>query len=91
MTEQECKCKEVRELAKKVVVIALGTAIGVYGGLSLFAATHKPPRPNFHHMKRPPMEWRGDFQRGPHPDFHRMKFEHKGAPVIKEDIKKVGD
>ena len=91
MTEKECNCKEVRELAKKVVVIALGTAIGVYGGLSLFAATHKPPRPPFPHMKRPPMEYRADFHRGPHPDFHRVKFEHKGAPIKREDIKKVED
>jgi len=91
MTE-ECKCcKEVKELTKKVLIIALGTAIGVYGGLSLFAATHKPPKHAFSHMKRPPFEQRTDFHKIPQHDWQKIKLERNDTPFVKKDIKKVGN
>ena len=67
MTEEikseECKCFCRSEGVKKFVVVALGTFVGVYAALSLFAAVHKPP---CHIMKgphmRPPIEFRQDFK-----------------------------
>ena len=41
--EKETKCICQNETVRKVFVIALGTFIGVYAALSLFAATHRPP------------------------------------------------
>lgn len=75
--EETCKCFCKSEGVKKVAIVALGTFIGVYAALSLFAATHKPPiRPN-HHMHRPPIEQRSDIERGPRGDFHKIKFEKR--------------
>ena len=39
--EHKCICQN--ETFRKILTIALGTFIGVYGALSLFAATHRPP------------------------------------------------
>ena len=75
--EKECKCAEVKKCAKKVLVIALGTFIGFYGALSLFAATHKPPMRHNQHIKRPPIEHRADFGKGPNGDVHRVKLDRK--------------
>ncbi len=65
--KQECFCKK---RAKDILTIAIGSFVGVYCALSLFAALHKPShfvmRPQFrgHHemiqkqmpdFKRPPM------------------------------------
>ena len=45
--EKECKCicncVLKSEGFKKFVVVALGTFVGVYAALSLFAATHRQP------------------------------------------------
>ena len=43
--KQETKCICQNETFRKIMIIALGTFIGVYGALSLFAATHRPPMP----------------------------------------------
>ena len=43
--EKECKCFCKSEAFKKFLTIALGTFVGVYGALSLFTATHRPPMP----------------------------------------------
>ena len=42
--KQECFCKK---RAKDVLVIALGSFVGVYCALSLFCALHKPTFPNY--------------------------------------------
>lgn len=73
-TENKCKCLIKCECVKKFIVVALGTFVGFYCALSLFAALHKPPMPHrFHgHNMRPPVEQRFDkFQKGPHGDFHK--------------------
>ncbi len=43
--EEKCetKCFCQNETFRKILATALGTFIGVYAALSLFAATHKPP------------------------------------------------
>lgn len=41
--EKETKCICQNETVRKVFVIAIGTFIGAYAALSLFAATHRPP------------------------------------------------
>ena len=40
---KECKCFCQSKGFRKFLVIALGTFVGVYGALSLFAALHRPP------------------------------------------------
>ena len=85
--EKECKCFCKSEGVKKFVVVALGTFVGVYCALSLFAATHKPP---CHMMKGPHMRpaiehrfhvngHRGDFQAPARPD--RAPFERQVKEV----------
>lgn len=41
--EKECKCFCSSKGFKKFIVTALGTFVGVFCALSLFAALHKPP------------------------------------------------
>ena len=43
--EEKCetKCFCQNKTFRKFLVIALGTFVGVYAALSLFAATHRPP------------------------------------------------
>lgn len=41
--KQECKCFCHSEGFRKFLVTAIGTFVGVYCALSLFAALHKPP------------------------------------------------
>jgi len=41
--EKECKCFCHSKAFKKFLTIALGTFVGVYCALSLFAALHRPP------------------------------------------------
>ena len=40
---KECKCLCNNKEFKKFLVIALGTFVGAYAALSLFAALHRPP------------------------------------------------
>ena len=76
--EKQCKClcqsKEFRDFLK----IALGSFVGVFCALSLFAALHKPPMPPcpFGRMMPPPIH-HGYFNRGPAGDFHKIKMEKK--------------
>jgi hypothetical protein len=49
----ETKCFCQNKTFRKFLVIALGTFVGVYAALSLFAAIHKPP------MHPCPMGYRG--------------------------------
>ena len=41
--EKECKCFCKSEGFRKFLTIALGTFVGVYAALCLFAAAHRPP------------------------------------------------
>ena len=73
--EKECKCFCRSEGVRKFLIVALGTFVGMYAAMSLFAATHKPPMMKRHCMHRPPIEHRADFARGPQGDMHRVKFD----------------
>ena len=41
--KKECKCFCCSESFRKFLVIAIGSFVGVYCALSLFAALHRPP------------------------------------------------
>ena len=72
-TETKCICQN--ENFKKFVVIALGTFVGVYAALSLFAATHRPP------MRPCPMGYGSRGQIGapcPFKQHHRFNKHIKG-------------
>ena len=80
-----CVCKLIKcESCRKFLIVALGTFVGVFCALSLFAALHKPPvmgpvpGPQFRHGV-PQME-RGF--RPHHPHFN------KGAMPNKEEFRK---
>ncbi len=48
--KEECKCFCRSEGVKKFVIVALGSFVGVFCALSLFAALHKPPMMRHHHF-----------------------------------------
>ena len=78
--KKDCPCKK---FLKKTAVIALGTFIGVYSGLSLFAVTHKPKFKKFDVPTHYQMPY-GGYHHGHHG--HHMKHhkhfngDFKGAP-----------
>ena len=76
--EKQCFCQN--ENFKKFLVIALGTFVGVYAALSLFAAVHRPP------MRPCPMGYgaRGQFE-APCPYKHRHHFDKR----IKDDRQNI--
>ena len=51
----QCFCQS--KWFRKFLTVALGTFVGVFCALSLFAALHKPPMPcpMAYHMMKPPM------------------------------------
>ena len=81
--KEECKCFCRSEGVKKFVVVALGTFVGVYAALSLFAFVHRPPCPPCPYgnpFVRPPMHNGQHFDKGQFPPrgaFHRVKFDKK--------------
>ena len=48
--KQECKCFCHSKAFRKFLVVALGSFVGVFCALSLFAALHKPPMMAPHHF-----------------------------------------
>ena len=50
---RECKCLCHSKAFKKFLVVALGSFVGVFCALSLFAALHKPPMMVPHHFYGP--------------------------------------
>lgn len=91
--KHECFCQS--KDFRKFLVTALGTFVGVFCALSLFAALHKPPMPPcpFHHgrMMRPPIQSYHHFEkyRGPRADFNHKKIMKNGiAPdKVKVEVK----
>ena len=77
---KECNCFCHSKGFRKFLTIALGTFVGVFCALSLFAALHKPPMPMPYPCARPcPIQMRGHFDRGPgfeRGNFHKIKM-HK--------------
>ena len=90
--KNECFCKS--KGFKKFLTTALGTFVGVFCALSLFAALHKPPMPPCPFkgpMMRPAMQCPyhyGHFK-GPRGDFHHKKMmKHRIAPDrVKIEVK----
>ena len=75
--EKECFCKN--KWFRKFLVTAIGTFVGVYGALSLFAAIHKPPMPPCPMRFGAPMMHYGmncPFKK--HPKFHKEFKAQKG-------------
>jgi hypothetical protein len=92
---EECKCICQSKAFRKFLVIALGSFVGVFCALSLFAALHRPPMPapcpcGIEMGMRPPiqqnferMDRGANFDkpdRGARGDFHKQGMERK-APV----------
>ena len=101
--KKECPCKicaACKEVGKKVLVIALGTFIGVYGSLSLFAVTHKPKFKKFnapmhyqmphhgHHHMMGHKHFNGDFKGGPEHFKGDCKCMHKDFKAPNGDFEK---
>ena len=93
--EQKNTCFCQSKGFRKFLTTALGTFVGVFCALSLFAALHKPPMPPcpFAHgpMMRPCYHQMHHFDkhRGPRGEFHR-KFEKKDfaqRTQLKKDVK----
>ena len=76
--EEKCKCICCSEEFRKFLIVALGTFVGVFCALSLFAALHKPPmmKPMCPIM-RPHCQYGQHFNKGPRNDFQRAKFEKR--------------
>ena len=68
-TANENKCLCQSEGFRKFIIVALGSFVGVFCALSLFAALHKPPM-----MVPPPCA--GYFRPCPMQIEHVKKFEH---------------
>ena len=82
---QECKCFCKSEGFRKFLITSLGTFVGVFLALSLFAALNKPcpPCPYFGFNQPVPMQ--GHFRH--HGNFHKMnKKFHK---EFKGDMEKA--
>ena len=87
--EKQCSCFLKSECFKNFLVTTLGTFVGVYLALSLFAVLHKPCMHRHHHKMMPPIEAQGQFR--PHRDFKGMDKMHKefrGDKIKGEDFKK---
>ncbi len=78
---EKCNCLCHSEGFRKFIVVALGSFVGVFCALSLFAALHKPPMiapcPFKGPMMHPQMYHGQHFDRGPRGDFHRAKLEKR--------------
>ena len=73
----ETKCFCQNKAFRKFLVIALGTFVGVYAALSLFAATHRPP------MRPCPMGFGGPAPVVAPSPFHKHHHFNKD---FKEDV-----
>lgn len=88
VTQEKNTCFCQSKWLRKFLTVALGTFVGVFCALSLFAALHKPPMPcpMAHNMMRPPMGYHHMHHfRGAHKcDFHKKMKKHdfdKKIPV----------
>lgn len=85
--EEKCNCICHSKEFKKFLVIALGSFVGVFCALSLFAALHRPPAPMPYrggHEMRPPIyrHCHCDRHMPPRGEF-RPPVEHR-APINPE-------
>ena len=70
---EECKCFCRSDWFKKFTAVTLGSFIGVYCALCVFAALHKPPMMYPHHFNKPPMGYH-----------HMHKAPHFNGPMMPE-------
>lgn len=87
--EETCKCFCKSEFFRKFLVITLGSFVGVFSALSLFAALHKPPmiKPVPYGMKRPCYCQMHHFHKGgPRGDFHRKMVKRDFQRLEKRDF-----
>ena len=77
--EQKCKCICCSEGFSDCLKIALGSFIGVFFALTLFAALHKPPMPPcpFGRMMPPPIHQGHHFYKNKGCPFQKMKMERR--------------
>lgn len=85
LKEKECKCFCKSEGFKKFLTVALGTFVGVYFALSLFAATHRPPMPPCGfgpqgYMRGCPVKMIHHFDRGQRPDWGKFQRPNDFQP-----------
>ena len=84
--KQECFCKS--EGVKKFAIVSLGTFVGGFCAISLFAALHKPPmppmmpmlygmKPPVHHMMQGHHMKKHDCDCPCHKMMMKKHFEHK--------------
>lgn len=77
--EKECKCLCHSKGFRDFLKIALGSFVGVFFGLTLFAALHKPPMPPCPYgMMRPPVHHGMHFKKCPIKDFQNFRIEKRG-------------
>lgn len=95
--KEQCKCGCIchNEFFQRTVAVAIGSFVGVFCAISLFAALHKPPMPcpmkQMHPQMRPPIEYRGHYNqyRGPHHgEFKKDRYEKWEKIKKDKDFKK---
>ena len=69
--EKECKCICQSKWFKKFLVVSVGSFVGVFCALSLFAALHRPPVA--------PCPFRGPYMRPPMA-YQMHHFNRRGIP-----------
>lgn len=77
--EKKCNCICCSEGFRDFLKIALGSFVGVFFALTLFAALHKPPMMPCHHrfMAPPPIHQGQHFYKGGECPFKKMKMEKR--------------
>ena len=93
--KNECFCQS--KWFRKFLTTALGTFVGVFCALSLFAAMHKPPMPpcpfGYGKMMRPPMHCHHHHHFNHHKKFrgecpHKKMMQNRIAPdKVKVEVK----
>lgn len=88
--EKKCNCLCCSEGFRDFLKITLGSFVGVFLALSLFAAMHRPPMPMMPQMPvmppcpcvqrmmmQPQANFGQHFDKAPRGDFHKMKINKK--------------
>ena len=94
--KETCKCGCIchNEFFQRTVAVAIGSFVGVFCAISLFAALHKPPMPYpvrpMHPQMRPPIEYRGHMNRyqNNHGEFKKDRYQKWEKIKQNKDFKK---
>jgi len=97
--KEECFCKN--KYFRNFLVVSLGTFVGGFCAISLFAALHKPPmpmmpmmygmKPPCHHMMRGHHMKKHGFEHSHHKKMMKKHFENKVEFQKKIEEKKQGN